>query len=171
MEKKVRMAQCWLGLLKALQISHYKTSASFNLRNRILGGCVVIFSVSVGTAVFSDLAKHDDDLVRNIIGLVSVIAAVLSSLQTSLKYEERAEKHRSSAVRYGHLRRELEQFIAVMPQQEPEIVQELTDFRHRWDAAAEEAPTLPQRIHGKVIKALKKREDAKLEHKKDARLS
>ena len=168
MEKKIRMAQCWLSLLQTLQISHYKSSASFNFRNRILGSCVVIFSVSVGTAVFADLAKHDDNFVRNLIGLISVAAAILSSLQTSLKYEERAEKHRSAAVRYGHLRRELEQFINVMPRQEPEIVQLLTDFRHRWDAAAEEAPTLPQRIHEKVKKALIKREEARSEHKKDA---
>ena len=43
-----------------------------------------------------------------LIGLASVAAAILSSLQTFLGYSERAEKHRLAGAKYGALGRELE---------------------------------------------------------------
>jgi len=47
---------------------------------------------------------------RIVAGLLSVLAAILASLQTFLKFSERAQMHREAGARFGALVKELEQY-------------------------------------------------------------
>jgi hypothetical protein len=72
----------------------------------------IIFSTIVGTSVFASL--NNDNIpqwAKIAVGLISVVAAVLMALQTFLGFSERAEKHRTTAVRYGAVGRQIEQFL------------------------------------------------------------
>jgi hypothetical protein len=84
------------------------------------------------------------DLTPMPVGLASVAAALLTSLQTFMSYAERAEKHRIAGARYGALGRELEQMKSSGGEYPPEVIAEL---RRRIDDLALEAPNNPLKIY------------------------
>ncbi len=86
-------------------------------------------------------------------GLVSVLAATLTGLQTFLKFSERAEKHRTVAARYGALRREIEELMSLEEKLTKELI---TPLRKAIDRLAEEAPNVPTRVWSKTQKSLAK---------------
>jgi pyruvate/2-oxoacid:ferredoxin oxidoreductase alpha subunit len=84
-------------------------------RRRLLVGIpVVVLTTLVGTSAFASISKAqgdsiqgltiDPDAVLVLVGTISVLAAVLSSLQTFLRYATRAEGYRIAAIRYETLR-------------------------------------------------------------------
>ena len=77
----------------------------------MLGIPVVILTTIVGTTVFSSIASSSTNSIILLVvaGLLSVVAAVFSSLNTFLNYGELAERHRNASVKYGNLRREIEE--------------------------------------------------------------
>lgn len=147
----------WFRRIVLSQQGHYNASAYFERLNYWLGIPVVILSAFVGTAVFATLEKNVDARLRILIGLISVLAAVLASLQTFFRFADRSEIHRDFGGRYGALRREIEQIIAFPPPTEDELRQPLTDLRQRLDTLGTEAPEIPrwawkqaeQRFHNK----------------------
>ncbi|WP_414896029.1 SLATT domain-containing protein [Pseudomonas chlororaphis] len=46
------------------------------------------------------------------VGAMSVLAAVMTALQTTLRYQELAEKHREAGARYNALGREIELLLS-----------------------------------------------------------
>lgn len=145
----------WFRRIVLSQQGHYNASAYFERLNYWMGIPVVILSAFVGTSVFATLEKNVDTRLRIVIGLISVIAAVLASLQTFFRFSDRSEIHRDFGGRYGALRREIEQIISFPPSSEEELRQLLTDLRQRLDTLGTEAPEIPrwawklaeQRIH------------------------
>ena len=70
-----------------------------------------------------------------------MLAAVLSSLQTFLRYATRAEGHRIAALRYETLRRDLATTLA-LPR---EARSQPDSARQRMDRYAKESPTIRER--------------------------
>ena len=66
----------------------------------------------VATSIFGLLSKKDK-IVWLVIatGAISVLASILSALQTFLKFSETAQEHHSAAVAYEGMRRRLDIFI------------------------------------------------------------
>ena len=110
----------------------------------------------MGTSIFATLQKDQADIrLRIAVGIISVLAAVLASLQTFLRLSERAEKHRAAAVRYGALRRELETAIAKGGPYEDKLVE---GVREKLDSISSDSPEIPARVWTKVEKMLKERQ-------------
>jgi hypothetical protein len=145
----------WQGLLRILQVAHYRCSAHYTRWNRILGVLVVAITTIVGGQTFASIEESGDagSTMKLVFGGVAIAAAVLAALQTFLGFGELAEKHRSTAVRYGSLRRELEQTVALGldPTQEDAFC---SAFRETWDGVANESPSLHQRILQRVIASI-----------------
>lgn len=93
-----------------------------------------------------------DVCLRVFIGLLSVSAAVLASLQTFLRFSERAEKHRTIAARAERLRREVEQLLATTPQKVAE--DKLNSLRAEMDKLAEDAPAISDKTWKRTKKIL-----------------
>jgi hypothetical protein len=76
----------------------------------------------------------------------SVRCYPLAALQTFLSFSERAEKHRITAVRYGAVGRQIEQFLETggSAQKSPETL--IDEIRERLNRLAEESPVLPPDI-------------------------
>jgi hypothetical protein len=91
------------------------------------------------------------------VGLLSIAAAVLSSLQLFLNHTEQAEKHRQAAAQYQDLRRELEAVMASPPSGDAWRAFE-QDFRQRWSALTRDAPTFSQRIHDRALSDIERRD-------------
>lgn len=136
----------WYRRLRYAQYAHYEAAKAFDCMNYWLGIPVVVLSTFVGTSVFASLGKLVDATVQISIGLISVLAATLASLQTFLRFSERAEKHRVAASKYGALRREIEELLATGGPIPPEAI---TPLRLGIDRLAEDAPHVPNRIWSK----------------------
>jgi hypothetical protein len=136
----------WYVRVAVTQRAHYKAADHFNARKYWLGIPAVFLSTLVGTSVFAMLQKQPEFWVQIAVGVASVAAAVLASLQTFLGYSERAEKHRIAGAKYGAIGRELEQLRASnTPSQDV-----ISAVRKRLDDLAVESPSNPIPIYRKA---------------------
>jgi hypothetical protein len=78
---------------------HYEAAKPLLRGNVLLGIPVVIFTTLAGLTVFASIGTSLYPWWKVAVGIVSIAAAALASLQTFLKLAERAETHRSTAVR------------------------------------------------------------------------
>jgi len=83
----------WLVAVRVDGLAHQQAEIYYTRLNRVLGVPVVVLTTIVGTTVFSMLAKSPDTRIIIVVGLLSMCAAILSSLQTFLGFAGLAEKH------------------------------------------------------------------------------
>lgn len=151
----------WYCRVKFSQYAHYESAKLYEKLNYLLGLPVIILSAFVGTSVFVSLGKSINPLVQIVIGLVSVLTAALASLQTFLKFSEKAESCRSAAARYGALRREIQEMLIFDDFDREHI----STVRERIDELATEVPHIPNLIWAKRHKTMeeyRKKADEKL---------
>jgi hypothetical protein len=130
----------WYQRVSVTQRAHYLSADHFGRRRYWLGIPAVMLSTIVGTSVFATLQKQPEPWLQISVGLASVLAALLTSLQTFLGYAERAEKHRVAGAKYGALGRELEMLRASSETPSDQIIAEV---KKRLDALALESPNNP----------------------------
>ena len=73
-----------------------------------LGVPVVIFTTVVGTGSFAAINDTTSNTWKVAAGVVSILAAILASVQTFLGFAERSDRHRVAAARYASTRRSIE---------------------------------------------------------------
>jgi hypothetical protein len=134
----------WYERVSATQRAHYLSADHFARKSYWLGIPVIGLTTLVGTSVFATLQKTPEPWLQITVGLASVLAAILASLQTFLGYSQRAEKHRVAGAKYGALGRELEALRASTKAESDEVIAEL---RKRLDAMALESPNNPLWIY------------------------
>lgn len=133
----------WLKRARESSFAHYSSETFLNNLHLILGVPATIFAAVVGTAVFSSLANSVSIWLKITVGLFSIITAVLSGLQTFLRFSEKAERHRKTAVDYGAVRRLIEQHLVYTDHLTYEIS---NNIREHLDTIAAEAPNVSARI-------------------------
>jgi hypothetical protein len=137
----------WHDRAAATAETHYALASRLGLRNAQLGIPVVVLTTFVGTSVFATLQDQVNASLRIFIGIVSVLAAVLASLQTFLRLAERAEKHRVAAEGWSSIRREIAEKLALHPEHrgthDPE--EYLANLRRRIDRIAAQSPEMGDR--------------------------
>jgi hypothetical protein len=134
----------WYQRVVVTQRAHYLSADHFGARRYWLGIPAVTLSTLVGTSVFATIQTQPQLWLQIIVGLASVAAALLTSLQTFLSYSERAEKHRLAGAKYGALGRELEQLRASAQAPSNEAIM---DVRKRLDDLALDSPNNPLPIY------------------------
>lgn len=143
------MLDGWLTGVRVLTVGHYAAAKHFEACHRNLGIPVIILSTVVGTAVFASIQTSPAAWAQILVGFFSMSAAIFAGLQTFLGYSQLAEKHKRAANSYSQLRRELDAFCAFPPMKE-ERKAFVHDFRQRWNALEQEAPTIPDKIYKSV---------------------
>ena len=139
----------WAMTIRLHHIAHHRCAAHNAKLHRWMGITVILLTSIVGSTVFATLGKSPSPEVVIVTGSLSILAAIMSGLQTFLNYSSLAEQHKLSAAKYGMLRREVEQFLSD-PDESREILREFTEgFRARWSQVEQESPTIPQSIHEK----------------------
>jgi hypothetical protein len=135
----------WLQRARESQAAHYAMADRLARRGQWLGVPVIVITATVGTSIFVSIAADVVSAQAKVaVGCLSVVAAVLSGLQTFFKFPERAERHRVFGARYGSVRRELESLVAEgTASREPHC---LGLLREKLDRLAEEAPHVPTRV-------------------------
>jgi hypothetical protein len=145
----------WHRRVAAAEHGHRLMADRLRRRYLLLGIPVVIFTTLVGTSAFASISKAhgnsiqgleiDPDIVLFVVGTISVLAAVLSSLQTFLRYATRAEGHRIAALRYETLRRDMATTLALPREARGQPDKDLYSVRQRMDRYAKESPTIGER--------------------------
>jgi hypothetical protein len=133
----------WLKRTRADSFAHYAAQERYSRLNLLIGIPAAILSAVVGTAVFASLESNIDFRAKLIVGVFSIIAAVLTGLQTFLRYSETAETHRKSAVAYSAARREIEELLTFTQRIDAEKIEAV---RKRIDAIGETAPNVPRSL-------------------------
>jgi hypothetical protein len=136
----------WYSRVVTTQRAHYLSADHYGHKKFLLGVPAVILSTVVGTTVFATLQKQPETWLQITVGLASVVAALLTSLQTFLGYSERAEKHRIAGAKYGALGRHLEMLRASDNHND----QIIADLRKQLDDLAIESPNNPLFIYKKA---------------------
>lgn len=135
----------WQQRASVSQDAHYVIATRLGRYNLFFGIPVVVFSTIVGTSVFATLQENVVVGWRIAVGIVSVLAAVLASLQTFLRFQERAEKHRSAAEQWAAIRREIDQMLALHPDylaERSDPKEYLDQLRRRMGEVSAQAPEI-----------------------------
>lgn len=151
---KKELLERWIQRLTILERCHFEATVPLARLNLGLGIPVVILSTIVGTTVFATLEKSIDDTIKIAVALTSVTAAVLSSLQTFLRFSENVEKHKASAFKAGSIRREIE-LILVAKDIETIPDDKISSLREQIEQITASELTIPNRIYIKVKKRFK----------------
>lgn len=154
----------WFRRARESQYIHYECGVWFSRLNYLLGIPAIVLSTAVGTAVFASLETSATGTQKIIVGLISIVAAVLASLQTFLRFSERAEAHRSTGSGYGAIRRSLEYLKTFPPGDEDGLMGAFEEVKEQMDALAKEAPEVPSRMKKKLDKEVKNVEHKRIFH-------
>jgi len=145
----------WLN--NGIKFDHvvHQQPAAYNRRaNRLLGIPVTVLAILIGTSIYGALSSSSSPQILIFVGAISVLAAVLSGLQTFLSYPELAQKHQTAGVKFGRLRRRMEEVLSF--KLEPDQLENvLTEIRVAWDQLVEESPDVPQRFHDQALSIVK----------------
>jgi hypothetical protein len=150
----LRLMTDWFRRVRESQQIHYACANLFSRLHLSLGIPTIALSAAAGTAVLASLQKTVG-LAGIVVGLISILAAVLASLQTFLGLSDRAETHRVIGARYSAVRRQLES-MKTFPPAMAEAKSQLNEIRAKMDELAEEAPEVPAHIKRRVDSRLKR---------------
>ena len=150
MSSNLEMLTRWRSNCRRSQIANYSSASHFTTQNYCLGVPTIILSTIVSTSIFVTLGKSVDPLIQTIVGLASVLTAVLVALQTFLKRAEIASGHRSTAAIYGSVKRQLDQEIAKLEAGEDVAQHTIDTVRERMDTLSKEGPVVPDDIWAKA---------------------
>jgi uncharacterized membrane protein len=146
----------WRTRAQRSKIAHYRTSDYFSRLHYWFGIPVVVFSAAVGTSVFAFLQQKPANGVQIAVGLASLSAAVLASLQTFFGFSARASKHKTAAANFGAIQREIEEVLTIKLEDVEDIKEKISNIRERIDALARSSIDTPRRIWLKAEEEVKR---------------
>jgi hypothetical protein len=142
-----RLMKEWCARTRIAQHAYYAKSERLRVWNFMLGIPVVIVTAVVGTSVFASINSHGvvSPHTKIFVGAISVLAAVLASIQTFTKLGEAAQQHGVAGDWYAAIRRDIEQEMNLPPslRERPQVF--MSRIRKEMNAAAEKAPELGER--------------------------
>jgi hypothetical protein len=145
----------WQHGIRLEQMSHARAAARYESLHKSLGLTVTIISVIVGTSTFSALSSGKNQLVLVMVGAISVVAAVLSGMQTFLNFGQLAADHQSAANDYGKIRRHIDEILS--DNQTPvDLHASIKAIREEWDQLEDKVPTVPQKLHDAAQRIIEK---------------
>jgi hypothetical protein len=114
--EELELLRSWGRRASAAQHAHYVLSARLGRQNLLLGIPVIIFATIVGTSLFATLSQTKSSIpvgLRIGVATISLVAAILSAIQTFLRFAERSERHAQAADWYSAIHREIEEIQAL----------------------------------------------------------
>ncbi|MGD0570302.1 MAG: SLATT domain-containing protein [Candidatus Sulfotelmatobacter sp.] len=137
----------WRFRVHRVQLAHYNSARKFGNLHLWLGIPAIVLSTVVGTTVFATLAQSaksaKQEWIQVIVGMLSVLSAVLVALQTFLRYSELAEKHRVAGARFANLKHRIELLATLPPSDEQKLRESLLEIETLWEKLREESPNIP----------------------------
>ena len=104
-----------------------------------------VLTAIVGSTLLVTLTDSTSEGLRIFVGLIAVIAAVASGIQTRAKYGTLAERYRQASRHYGAVTRQIAELLADPPP-EVHMTTALDAIRKALDDTGAMAPNVPPRI-------------------------
>ena len=155
MDETRRLLERWRNQLDRRQSAQYLSAEHCRRINNWLGMPVIACTGIVGSTIFATLSDAFGDSIWLTIGLglMSLTAGVLASLQTFWNYSERAEKHLKANRQFSRLQRDVELLIA--PPEPGKAESKITDLKARIDKAIEQSVPPLERVQTRTGSDLK----------------
>jgi hypothetical protein len=137
----------WCARAGVAQHAYYAKSERLRVWNYLLGIPVVIVTAVVGTSVFASISHEGpvSSSTKLFVGSITVLAAVLASIQTFTKLGEASQQHGTSGDWYAAIRRDIEQELT-LPIRLRENPRKFVDrIRKEMNTAAQKSPELGER--------------------------
>ena len=145
----------WRYRAHRVQIGHYEAGRRYDVLNLWLGIPSIVLSTIVGSAVFASLAEPSHGIpITILVGLLSVSTAVLTGLQTFLKYSELAERHKVAGARFADIKHQIELVATFQKANVSELKSRLKEIEARWEQVREESPNIPPTIWDRIEKKM-----------------
>ena len=141
----------WLLSAQMSMGVHYEAAQLFESRHYWIGIPALTLATVVGTTVFAVLKKDVDITVQLATGGASLLAAVLTALQTFLGYSGRAAKHHAAGASYAALVRQIHEELAFPSDVEEDQRRFVEMIRLRFDTLSKESPSMPPRLLQKAL--------------------
>lgn len=137
----------WQTNCQRSAVANYDAANVSARKNYLLGVPAILFSAIVGTSVFAALVENEvSPVIQVFVGLVSMLAAVLSALQTFFNWGEVSSKHQAAAAEYNALKRRIDQILVFSQDGQAINEEEFDRIRSQMDTLARDTPTLPASI-------------------------
>ena len=102
----------WRRSTIRMQYCHFAAASKFRKLHMQIGVPLTITSIVVGSSIFAS-PQTIPTTFQLIAGLLTMLVALLTALQTFLRFDARAEKHFAAACAFGALRWDLQQLMAI----------------------------------------------------------
>jgi hypothetical protein len=136
----------WHGTATLASERHSTACDYYAALDRFYGTSSTVLTAIVGSAVFISLTKSTSTGLRVAAGVVGVIAAILSAVQTGAKYAAQSERHRTASRAYGALGRQMEEIQAIGLAAGGDVQTELDTINKTMNDIGQTAPNVPPRI-------------------------
>jgi hypothetical protein len=155
------LAQHWLNALGALHRGHWEAARRYDRLSIWLGIATAVTAGISGASVVTELASNSGStVVKTVIGVFSVLTAVLAALQSFTKTAEFGSRHKAAAGKFGQLRRELQRYREVGIPAGKSLREALDELDGRWKTAEEDVVPLPAWAYEKAKLEREKRASA-----------
>ncbi|MGY6274225.1 SLATT domain-containing protein [Methylomonas sp. MgM2] len=141
-----QLLKAWRDQLGAMMRTHFYLSSKIRRLNYILGVPIIISAIVVASYIFFSINQDVGFRVKMLFGLMTLLMAILASLQTFLKYSEQAENHRNASARYQALFNGIDQLLVIPPKDEAALGEWCDKLRERWDELNLEAPSISRKF-------------------------
>ena len=153
-EGVITLLNKWRQNLLIVRDTQYTTSQQLSWFNYIFGIPVVALSAILGTSILATIEESVDTNLKFAAGLIGMLIAALAGIQTLLRFEERAEKHRKIGARCAALIREIDETLAYSKDGKDVPRDAVKSIRQRYDEVALDAPPTSRRVLNKVLKVI-----------------
>jgi hypothetical protein len=129
----------WKQRVNDNQKANYALAIKNNKYHYWIGLPAIILTTIAGVTL---LAEVEEPRIRIIVGIVGIIAAILSVIQTFYSHAKRAENHRFVASQLVHIRRDIEIFERFVPDRKSEREQRIREIDERISQIEEDSPAI-----------------------------
>lgn len=143
---------------------HDATQRKFTRINMCLGIPVIVLSTISGTANFgiSTIFPPGFNYGNAVIGVLSLITGVISTVSNFLGYAQLEEAHRIAGIQWSKFKRTIETELSVNPTERKNVTEFIKYCKAELDRLMEQSPIVPQVIIDRFIKTFRKVKDVKM---------
>jgi hypothetical protein len=143
---------------------HDATQRKFKSINMKLGIPIIVLSTVSGTANFgiSTIFPPGFNYGNAVIGCLSLITGVLSTVANFLGYAQSEEAHRIASIQWAKFKRSIETELALSPLERTDATEFIKHSRNELDRLMEQNPIIPQEIIDRFKRTFRKNIDVKM---------
>jgi hypothetical protein len=133
-------------------------SRKFNKEHLWFSIPVIILSTLCGSAnlaVQSYVPQHSQQLASMVIGVVSLCAGILTTLQNFFASAQKSESHRNSAVSWGKLHRQIYTELSLERDKRKPVKDFVRQCKNEYDRILDQSPVIPTPILRRFVQDIK----------------